>query len=1143
MVLRDNQLVFSPSDLIVYMSSPFASWMDHYHAVNPGILTPDEDPAERKMVASKGLEHEARMLSVLRTRYPGTVEIPTGDRDHAFGLTLDALQSGAPMIYQAYLRHDRFAGWSDFIIRTPDGRYQVWDTKLARKPKPYYAIQLCCYTEMLHSLIGVDKTSDYFGVILGTEKEVEFRTADYFDYYRTLKSDFLALHDGFVNDYGERPDPAPRADHGRWNSYAKTYFQQVDHLVQVAGMAVGNMKKLQDAGITTVEELANAGNAVVPRMATDTLRKLVHQAHLQVRTRNARQQNEHALPEYDVLPSDPSRNITSGLTRLPVSDPADVYFDLEGYPLIVGGLEYLWGVCYHDRPDELTFRDWWAHDSQQERAAFESFIDWVYSRWKAAPCMHIYHYASYELNVVRRLSTRYSTRQEEVDDLLKNNVFVDLYKVVTQSIRLGEDSYSIKRVERLYRDKRSTEVATAGESIVQYARYLEQHGAERPTWHDCEILKGIRDYNEDDCVSTYELVVWLRNLASNHGIALQTCGQTSEEQTLSEKAEANRIAVEQRQGVEDALRTMNTPIAATLADIVDFHRREDKPMWWAFYDRQTAEFSDLWLDHACIAGVEKSGDPIVEKQSLVQEYIFDPTQECKLSPDGKTKVMFSHATQAKCSIVNLDTVNGRISLKLGKKSIEKYDGAVFPSYGSLIPDEFVSAEHIQAALKDVCESYLLGELPSTALAILTRRPPAGLPQRDGEAGSDAALRIARGMNGDCLIIQGPPGTGKTYTAGRVISALLNDGKRVGIASNGHKAIMNLLRECGQSTQLRGCKVGGDGTDPLFDEHPHLQYINSTGDAIDAFDGGVVAGTAWLFAREEWREQLDYLFIDEAGQVSLANALAMSRCARNIVLMGDQMQLEQPIKGAHPGDAALSVLQYYLKDTERSAQDIPVFHAVVAPESGLFLGVSRRMHPDICTVVSDIAYEGRLAAHSDCAAQRVMLSAHADTDVDKETGIVFINVEHDGNIQHSPEEVNAIVQLTTGLLGRTLVAKDGSQRGITLDDILFIAPYNAQVRALRDALPEGARVGSVDKFQGLEAPICVLSMCSSYGEYGARGLQFILDTNRVNVAISRAQCLAIVVGDGRIGATSVHTLDEMKLLNAFCRIKNNVLRNP
>lgn len=282
---------------------------------------------------------------------------------------------------------------------------------------------------------------------------------------------------------------------------------------------------------------------------------------------------------------------------------------------------------------------------------------------------------------------------------------------------------------------------------------------------------------------------------------------------------------------------------------------------------------------------------------------------------------------------------------------------------------------------------------------------------------------------------------------------------------------------------------------------------------------------------------DFLFIDEAGQVSLANTVAMSRCAKNLVLLGDQMQLEQPVQGSHPGDAGLSALQYALKDTKASRPDAPVLHAVVPPDYGLFLGESRRMHPSVCRFISESIYEGRLNAFGDCARQKIAVPANANGLITIESGIVFSGIEHDGDIQQSDEEVQRVCAIFQELLGREYTDKDNKTRALALNDFLFIAPYNAQVRSLQAALPANARVGSVDKFQGQEAPVCILSLCSSYGEYGSRGLGFILDRNRVNVAISRAQCLAVVVADPRIAATAPGSLDEMTIINLFCKLSD------
>jgi uncharacterized protein len=301
---------------------------------------------------------------------------------------------------------------------------------------------------------------------------------------------------------------------------------------------------------------------------------------------------------------------------------------------------------------------------------------------------------------------------------------------------------------------------------------------------------------------------------------------------------------------------------------------------------------------------------------------------------------------------------------------------------------------------------------------------------------------------------------------------------------------------------------------------------------------VIGGTAWLFTLPEWEGTLDFLFIDEAGQVSLANAVAMARCAKNLILLGDQMQLEQPIQGTHPGDAGLSALQYALKDLRASQLDLPVFHAVVPSDYGLFLGESRRMHPFVCRFISESIYEGRLGSHPDCANQKIALLPGSRGTITKESGILFIGVEHDGNIQQSDEEVERVKAVYSELLGRPYTASNGSTKSLALEDFLFITPYNAQVRALQAALPSGARVGSVDKFQGQQAPVCILSLSSSYGEYGSRGLAFILDRNRINVALSRAKCLAVIVADPRIASAAAGSIDDMMLLNLFCKISDS-----
>jgi len=1134
---RSGELAYSPSDLVRYLASPFASWMDRYYLENPGAVTPDEATEDEALIAQTGEAHEQTVLEDFRASGTTVREISKDNSDMAREHTLAAINAKAPIIYQAALASGRFAGFADFLLLDDFGSYQVWDTKLARSPKPYYAVQLCCYSEMLADGTGLP-LPDKFGIILGTRERVEFRVEDFIHYYHHLRASFLTMQDGFRGNMADRPEPLPRADHGRWTSHAEAFFRDKDHLVLVAGITVGQIKKLGRAGINTVEDLARASGKTVPKLDRDSMEKLVAQAHLQRQTRIDRVATPEAPPRYEVLPQAGANGNPVGLSALPLDHPADVFFDMEGYPLMAGGLEYLFGVCTRTgQPGVWDFTDWWAHDREQEKHAFEGYVDWVFTRWQANPGMHIYHYAAYEVAAVRRLSTYHDTRQDEVDELLRNEVFVDLYQTVRHGLRIGEDSYSIKSIERLYRPKRITKVATAADSIVQYARWIESNEPEE--WKKSPILKGIRDYNEDDCKSTAELLHWLRQVAVDHKIVAVHSASASSLATPPKQLPPEIVA---RLDTAAKLRKGKDAVSVALADLIDFHRREEKPMWWRMFDRAAATSDVLRDDPACIDGVQATGSPIPDKQSFVQSYRFDPVQECKLAAGDKSRVMFTHNLEAKFTLSALDVSAGTLELKIGKKGLHEKLAGAFPARGSLLPDEYVSAKPIQEALAEVASRHLTSALPPSVAALVNRVPPTRMLKQDDESTTQAAIRVANSMTGGCLVIQGPPGTGKTFTASQVILSLLIAGKKIGVASNSHKAVVNLLMACGDAARetgrsLWGIKVGGEAEGPLFSSNLSLKYVKDTGEARGAYTEGIVGGTAWLFTRPEWEGVLDFLFIDEAGQVALANVVAMARCAENLVLLGDQMQLEQPVQGAHPGDAGLSALQYALKDTDVSRPDLPVFHPVVPADYGLFLGESRRMHPSVCRFISESIYEKGLISHPDCARQKI---TGGNGLITRESGIVFSGVEHDGNVQQSDEEVERVKAIYDALRGCLYMAKDGTTRPLALNDFLFIAPYNAQVRALQAALPQGARIGSVDKFQGQEAPVCVLSLCSSYGEYGSRGLAFILDRNRINVAISRAQCLAVIVADPRIALAIPGTLDEMRLINLFCKV---VVRSP
>ena len=383
------------------------------------------------------------------------------------------------------------------------------------------------------------------------------------------------------------------------------------------------------------------------------------------------------------------------------------------------------------------------------------------------------------------------------------------------------------------------------------------------------------------------------------------------------------------------------------------------------------------------------------------------------------------------------------------------------------------------------------------------------------------------MSESTLCIQGPPGTGKTYTAAAVIVELLRRGHRVGVTAQSHKVILNLMDDVLEAMARQGVsapvyKVTGSDEEPLPQGSP-IQPIESRDTAGILGDGAVlVGGTAWAFSREALGGRFDYLVVDEAGQFSLANAVAVGLSTRNLILVGDQMQLAQVTQGHHPGDTGRSCLEYFLDR-----------QATIAGDRGVFLDESRRMHPDLCRFVSDAVYESRLGSIPETTRHRV-LRAPDTTLVPKETGLAWVPVAHDDCTQSSEEECDAIDGIVDELLGRRVVDHTGIERPMTRDDILIVAPFNLQVRCLRERLP-GIRIGSVDKFQGQEAPVVIVSLCASTLDEAPRGASFLLSPNRLNVAVSRAQALAIVVGCPALLDVRVRSVPEMELVNLLCHL--------
>jgi uncharacterized protein len=391
---------------------------------------------------------------------------------------------------------------------------------------------------------------------------------------------------------------------------------------------------------------------------------------------------------------------------------------------------------------------------------------------------------------------------------------------------------------------------------------------------------------------------------------------------------------------------------------------------------------------------------------------------------------------------------------------------------------------------------------------------------------DVAKRAVLAIEDSVLPIQGPPGSGKTFTGARMVVELVSNRRRVGITAVSHKVITKLLQEvcCAArkaDVRLQAIQKLGDEDDDGCKD-PMVVLTGNNEEVCDALATGaaqVAAGTGWLWARDEMARSVDVLFVDEAGQMSLANALAISQGAGSVVLLGDPQQLDQPQRGVHPPGADVSALAHLLGE-----------HATIEINDGLFLAETWRLHPDGCAFTSETFYDGRLVSRPENRNQRLNCVGPLDG-----TGLRYAPVDHAGNQNESPEEVEKVAELVGGLLnGATWTDKEGVTHPVTLEHILIVTPYNAQVSALAQRPPAAARVGTVDKFQGQQAPVVFYSMATSRPEDAPRGMEFLYSLNRLNVAVSRAQCVAVIVASPALFHVQCRTPRQIELANALCR---------
>jgi uncharacterized protein len=1077
-----------------------------------------------EVLAERGSLHEREFIDHLKADgRVATVVEGVGVDANSLAATSAAMARGDAIIAQGALQAGRWNGRADILTRveTPSRfgawSYEVIDTKLARQTKGSTILQISLYSDLLSEIQQAEPTSALV-VTPGTNFTPEtYRVADYAAYYRhvrrSLEEAVSGTHLGSVY-----PEPIDHCAICRWRRHCDERRRADDHMSLVAGISKSQMAELERNGVETMAALAALQLPLQWRPERGNVKsfeKVREQARIQVEGR------ESGTVIYETLP--PIAGF--GLSRLPEPSQGDIFFDFEGDPFVGdGGLEFLFGYTYSDEGGQPRYVGDWASNRQEERTAFERFVDFVTDRLKTYPDLHIYHFASYEPAAMKRLMGRYATRENEVDSLLRAEIFVDLYSVVRHAIRASVESYSIKKLEPLYSFVRTVPLDDVGAVMARTQARLELSDAIGIPKSDKETIRG---YNRDDCSSTDALRRWLElvraKVVAGGAIVDRPVQGTSEVSAELDEWHKKVAALVARltEGVPDdvAERSSEQQARWLLAFMLDWHGRENKAVWWEYFRLRDLSAEDLLHERDGIAQLTFLQQVGGTAKVPVHRYRF-ALQDTDIRVEDK---LHSVGGDDFGRVVAMSLDDRTIDIKKRGDTASFHPDAVFTH--SFVGTQ-VLADSLMRIGEYVANRGMVGEGDHRAARDLLMAAVPRLVgqqfQMDGETTLQAAIRTALNLDSSVFPVQGPPGAGKTYTGARMICALAKEGKKVGITANSHKVVRNLLDEVVSTARQQGLPIECiQKPSEKEDDLPGLRFTTDNAAFLDALDTDCRVGgaTAWFWARPDAAEIVDVLFIDEAAQMSLANVLAVSQTARSIVLLGDPRQLEQPIKGSHPDGVDVSSLDHILGA-----------HATVPPDRGLFLPETWRLQPQICSFNSEMFYDGRLHPHPGLETQRITSTGRLDG-----AGLRYLPVAHYGNQSSSREEADAIRDLVSEILGTgtTWTDRGGVEASVGLSEILIIAPYNAQVFELQERIP-GARIGTVDKFQGREAPIVIYSMTTSSYLDAPRGMEFLYSANRLNVATSRAKCICVVVGAPRLFEVECRTPRQMQLANAFCR---------
>ncbi len=1065
----------------------------------------------------KGLLHEAWYFSELKKKYSKVKDIKKLkglSKEEKIKETIKALKEGYQLVYGGWLKSGNWSGELDFLeinkkVKSDLGSwsYEITDTKHSQKVKGDHIYQQCLYTNLLKEVQGI--LPEKFYILLKDKTKQPIKIKEVYNTFLFHKNSYEKfLSNGIGKTKAEKCSYCKFCD---FSNHCEEEWKNKRHPNQVLGNNRKNCQKFYQAGIKTYDQIAKLDyKTKIEGLREQTKIERIEQAKLQIEAEKI------GTPIFK--PKKENFVLNKGFNLLPKESACDLFTDFEGVQeyVFTGRLEYLFGIYYEENGEKI-FKPFWAHNKKEEKKSVIDFFEFTKKHFKKYPDAKIFHYAPYEITTLERLTSMYKVHGVDYDHYLNLGKFVDLFRVVKQAIHVSQKSYSLKDIEKYYDFKRSGDIRKGDVSEEFYIQWMETE--------DQKLLDQIAEYNKQDCISTFKLRKWLLKIKPE-----QTKWFVPEKEQMDLRPHEEVLL--EYQAKFNNYKGKKTNLINILSDIVGFFSREQKPQWRLFFDRKDLSDGELTEDRECIGNM-KLLSYFQDKRSLVYKYIF-PDQEYKLKK-GRSVIIANNSDPDRADyagkIQELDQIKRTILLRKGISKEEKRLPKTL-SIGEKVMEQ-ARFENLNKNIYKFCDNVLENKKGFDALKSFLNKD---IPSIKNIKPGDKIIKsenfdyeipdVISRLDNSHLFIQGGPGTGKTYQISNAIIELLKKNKKIAVTANSHKVIHNLLERIESIANkkkfiFKGLKMGNPDNEDTYYDGKLIKTDKNEKHYIDGLKDRKIllfAGTKYHLSQWYYQDKLDYLIVDEASQLAVADLIALGGIAKNIVLVGDQQQLGSVISGNHPNQSGKSVLDYLLENKD-----------TVSPEKGIFLNKTFRLHPNINAFISPNFYENRLLTDPNNINRKIEYSSDC---IIKSEGIHTILMDHKDRSQTSIEEYEVIKKLMKQLIGCKFIDYDKSERKLTIEDILIVSPYNAQVNFLAARLNKGTRVGTIDRFQGQQAPISIISMTSSSVEDLPRNIIFFFNRNRLNVAISRAQCSSIVLFNPQLLETAPNDYEEFKLINNF-----------